>query len=199
MSVGEGALSTAGGLLLTGLLGVLLLLSLGRAAHIEALVAERTVALRRTAAQLARSNRELEQFASVTSHDLSEPLRMVASFTQLLARRYGAQLDDEGREFMGYIVSGAQRMKQLIDDLLVYSRAGRAGAQMAMQSLDLALDDALDNLAHAVLDANAVIQRATPLPILRYERTGMTQVFQNLVSNALKFRRQKPPVVTIAA
>lgn len=150
-------------------------------------------------AELARSNRELEQFANVTSHDLSEPLRMVASFTQLLARRHGAQLDDEGREFMGYIVSGAQRMKQLIDDLLLYSRAGRAGIQMQAQPLDLALDDALDNLAHAMRDSNAVIERATALPTLWYERTGMTQVFQNLVSNALKFKRSDPTVVTISA
>ncbi|MDO9438789.1 PAS domain S-box protein [Hydrogenophaga sp.] len=156
-------------------------------------------ALTAHAAELARSNRELEQFASVTSHDLSEPLRMVASFTQLLSRRYGAQLDEEGKEFMGYIVSGAQRMQQLIDDLLVYSRAGRAGAQMQSQSLDLALDDALKNLAHAARDSDALIVRATALPTLLYERTGMTQVFQNLVSNALKFKRADPPVVTISA
>ncbi len=155
-------------------------------------------ALNAHVAELARSNRELEQFASVTSHDLAEPLRMVASFTQLLARRYGAQLDEEGREFMGYIVAGAQRMKQLIDDLLVYSRAGRADAQLQTLSLDIALDDALDNLAHVIRDSHAVIERATALPTLLCERTGMTQVFQNLVSNALKFKREDAPVVSIS-
>ncbi|WP_236581253.1 sensor histidine kinase [Hydrogenophaga sp. BPS33] len=150
--------------------------------------------------ELARSNRELEQFANVTSHDLSEPLRMVASFTQLLARRYHAQLDDEGREYIDYIVSGAQRMKQLIDDLLFYSKAGRPDAQTQCAPLGLALDAALENLAHAMADSNAVIRRPVTLPTLRYERTGMTQVFQNLVSNALKFRRANAPAtVTITA
>lgn len=150
--------------------------------------------------ELARSNRELEQFANVTSHDLSEPLRMVASFTQLLARRYHAQLDDEGREYIGYIVSGARRMKQLIDDLLFYSKAGRPDAQTQCAPLDLALDAALENLAHAMADSSALIRRPAALPTLRYERTGMTQVFQNLVSNALKFRRADAPVtVTITA
>lgn len=147
--------------------------------------------------ELARSNRDLEQFAYVTSHDLSEPLRMVASFTQMLDRRYGPQLDTDGREFLGYIVSGAQRMKQLIDDLLAYARAGLPDMQMEPIPLDRALDQALDNLAHALREADVVIERPPALPTLAIEKTGLTQVFQNLVSNALKFRGERPARIRI--
>ena len=111
--------------------------------------------IRQKVAELMRSNQELEQFAYVTSHDLSEPLRMVASYTQLLERRYSDQFDQDAREFMGYIVGGAQRMKQLIDDLLLYSRAGRPNVQMKPLALDRALDDALANLAHAISTSGA--------------------------------------------
>jgi PAS domain S-box-containing protein len=149
--------------------------------------------------ELARSNRDLEQFAYVTSHDLSEPLRMVASYTQLLARRYGTHFDDDGREFMGYVVTGAQRMKQLIDDLLLYSRAGRSAAELKEVSLDKALDAALANLAHAIRDSNASIERPADLPTLACDKSGMTQVFQNLVANAIKFKGQAPPAVRIEA
>ncbi|MEO5672975.1 MAG: ATP-binding protein, partial [Ramlibacter sp.] len=149
--------------------------------------------------ELARSNRDLEQFAYVTSHDLSEPLRMVASYTQLLARRYGTHFDDDGREFMGYVVSGAQRMKQLIDDLLLYSRAGRTATELREASLDKALDAALANLAHAIRDSAASINRPAVLPTLACDKTGMAQVFQNLVANAIKFRGEAPPVIRIEA
>ena len=152
--------------------------------------------IRRRVAELTRSNEELEQFAYVTSHDLSEPLRMVASYTQLLARRYADKFDDEGREFMDFVIGGAQRMKQLIDDLLAYSRAGRPKAQMKLSRLDGALDDALANLERAVRDSGARIDRM-PLPAIVCERVGMVQLFQNLVGNALKFRGGASPVVRI--
>lgn len=149
-------------------------------------------------AELERSNRELEQFAYVTSHDLSEPLRMVGSYTQLLQRRYAGQLDDDAREFMGFIVDGAQRMKRLIDDLLLYSRAGRGAVRHEPLSLDEALDDALANLAHVIRETGSVVERA-PLPVLPAEKSAMVQVFQNLVANAVKFRSQAPPAISIGA
>ncbi len=154
--------------------------------------------IRQRVAELTRSNQELEQFAYVTSHDLSEPLRMVASYTQLLSRRYADKFDDDGREFIKYAVDGAQRMKQLIDDLLMYSRAGRSKVPMRQIRLDRALDDALANLANAIERNGAVIERG-PMPELVCEKAGLTQVFQNLVGNAIKFRGEAPPVVRITA
>ena len=154
--------------------------------------------IRARMAELTRSNQELEQFAYVTSHDLSEPLRMVASYTQLLSRRYADKFDDDGREFIKYAVDGAQRMKQLIDDLLMYSRAGRAKVAMRHMRLDRSLDDALANLAHAIERTGATIERG-PLPELVCEKAGLTQVFQNLVGNAIKFRGDAAPVVRISA
>lgn len=154
--------------------------------------------IRQRVAELTRSNQELEQFAYVTSHDLSEPLRMVASYTQLLSRRYADKFDDDGREFIKYAVDGAQRMKQLIDDLLMYSRAGRSRAPMRLMRLDRALDDALANLAHAVERNGATIERG-PMPELVCEKAGLTQVFQNLVGNAIKFRGEAAPIVRISA
>jgi PAS domain S-box-containing protein len=154
--------------------------------------------IRQRVAELTRSNQELEQFAYVTSHDLSEPLRMVASYTQLLSRRYADKFDDDGREFIKYAVDGAQRMKQLIDDLLMYSRAGRAKVPMRQIRLDRSLDDALANLANAVERNGATIERG-PLPELVCEKAGLTQVFQNLVGNAIKFRGESAPVVRIHA
>jgi PAS domain S-box-containing protein len=153
--------------------------------------------IRRKVAELTRSNQELEQFAYVTSHDLSEPLRMVASYTQLLERRYSSHFDADAHEFMGYIVGGAQRMKQLIDDLLTYSRAGRPNVQMKEFPLDRALDDALANLAHAIQVSGARIERE-PLPAIVGDKSGMVQVFQNLIANAIKFHAENvPPLVRI--
>jgi PAS domain S-box-containing protein len=145
--------------------------------------------IRQKVEELTRSNQELEQFAYVTSHDLSEPLRMVASYTQLLERRYAANFDHDAREFMGYIVGGAQRMKQLIDDLLAYSRAGRANVPMRAVVLDRALDDALANLGHAIRTSRATIER-DPLPTISGDRSSMVQVFQNLIGNAIKFHAE---------
>ncbi|MES3002874.1 MAG: PAS domain S-box protein [Pseudomonadota bacterium] len=146
--------------------------------------------------ELARSNRELEQFAYITSHDLSEPLRMVSSYTQLLARRYHDTFDEDAREFMGFVTGGAERMKRLIDDLLLYSRAGRTSAPMKPLPLEDALDDALANLAATIRDCGAIVEH-DPMPVIDGDRIGMMQLFQNLLANALKFRSGEPPEIRI--
>ena len=153
--------------------------------------------LTRRAQELARSNVELEHFAYVASHDLQEPLRMVASFTQLLARRYGDQLDATAHEFIGYIVDGATRMEALINGLLAYSRVGTRGA--AFQAIDCreVLDHALANLKSAIDETNAVITH-DPLPCLWADPTQMGQLFQNLIGNAIKYRGASPPRIDLA-
>lgn len=143
-------------------------------------------AVRQKVAELTRSNDELKQFAYVTSHDLFEPLRMMSSYSELLRRRYGDRLDSDGRDFIEFIAGGAERMKRLIDDLLLYSRAGRPSVPMKQLRLDDVLDDALANLAHAIERSGAVIERG-PLPELTGESSGLTQVFQNLIGNSIKF------------
>ncbi|WP_159594135.1 sensor histidine kinase [Hydrogenophaga sp. BPS33] len=152
--------------------------------------------IRRRMAELARSNLDLEQFAYVTSHDLMEPLRMMSSYAQLIKRRYADRLDSEGLEFIEFILGGAQRMRLLIDALLLYSRAGRATTQMKPLALDDALNDALANLAKAVSDSEVRIVR-TPLPSVVADPIGMMQLFQNLIGNALKFRSETDPQVRI--
>jgi PAS domain S-box-containing protein len=145
---------------------------------------------------LARSNQELEQFAYIASHDLSEPLRMVASYTQLLQRRYGASLDGDGQEFMGFIIDGARRMKGLIDDLLAYSRAGRPGRKAREIDLNQVLDDVLKNLERLIADKSAQVERVE-LPMVNGDKTSLTQLLQNLVGNALKFNTGTAPQVRI--
>jgi signal transduction histidine kinase len=149
--------------------------------------------------ELRRSNRDLEQFAYVASHDLQEPLRKVASFTQLLQKRYGGQMDERADQYIAFAVDGAKRMQQLIQDLLGFSRVGRLGGELADVPLEDALTDALDNLEHLVQDAGAVVTH-DPLPVVRGERALLVQLLQNLVGNAVKFRDpERPPVVRITA
>jgi signal transduction histidine kinase len=140
------------------------------------------------AVELRRSNAELEQFAYVASHDLQEPLRKVASFCQLLEKRYGDQLDERGLEYIAFAVDGAKRMQVLINDLLSFSRVGRVGAKTAAVDLDATLDDALANLATAIGESNAEIVRPQRLPRVVGDPTLLTVVWQNLIGNALKFR-----------
>ncbi len=154
--------------------------------------------LRRTLAELDRSNQELEQFASVASHDLQEPLRMVASYTQLLAQRYGDRLDQDAREFIGFAVDGATRMQQLIQDLLAYSRVTTFGASLAPTDALVALDAALTNLRVAIQETGAVVTHED-LPTVLADVTQLTQVFQNLIGNALKFHGEAAPRVHVAA
>jgi len=143
--------------------------------------------------ELARSNSELQQFAYVASHDLQEPLRMIGSYTQLLERRYGDKLDADAREFMDFIVDGATRMKQLIEDLLAYSRVGTRGKELRPIQAQVALDRALVNLRAAIESSDAQITQEA-LPEVSADDTQLTQLFQNLIGNAIKFRRQEEPM-----
>lgn len=147
--------------------------------------------LRRTE-ELARSNQDLEQFAYVASHDLQEPLRAVAGPLQLLQRRYQGQLDARADEFIGHAVDGATRMQTLIDDLLAYSRVGRSGAAHQLTECGRALDQALKSLSVGLLEAGATINRGE-LPTVIANPTQVALLFQNLVGNALKFRRRDVP------
>ena len=143
------------------------------------------------AVELRRSNAELEQFAYVASHDLQEPLRKVTSFCQLLEKRYGDELDERGVEYIAFAVDGAKRMQILINDLLTFSRVGRLNSAQAEVSLDAALDTALVNLAMAVEDSHAdIVRPADPLPTVTGDPTLLAMLWQNLVGNAMKFRRE---------
>jgi signal transduction histidine kinase len=158
----------------------------------------REEALARRAQELARSNAELEQFAYVASHDLQEPLRMVASYTQLLAKRYKDGLDADAHEFIAYAVDGATRMQTLINDLLAYSRVGTRGQPFEPSNCETVLDQALVNLKVAIEERGAVVTH-DPLPTVMTDPTQLWQVFQNLIGNAIKFRSDKPPEVHIGA
>jgi len=164
---------------------------------LEQRVADRTAELAERAKDLARSNGELQQFAYVASHDLQEPLRMVASFTQLLAKRYSDKLDDDAREFINYAVDGAKRMQTLISDLLSYSRVGTQGKAFELVHCDAVLDRVLKSLQLAIEDTGAVITRE-PLPAVAGDSIQLTQLFQNLLTNAIKFHGKKPPLVQIS-
>ena len=157
-------------------------------------------ALDEQADELRRSNAELEQFAYVASHDLQEPLRKVASFCQLLERRYGNQLDERGAEYIGFAVDGAKRMQALINDLLTFSRVGRLNATHTEVDLNTALDTALDNLSAVIEESDAEIVRPKqPLPTVDGDPTLLTMMWQNLIGNALKFRREgTAPRIVIA-
>ena len=146
--------------------------------------------------ELQRSNAELEQFAYVASHDLQEPLRMVSSYTQLLARRYREQLDPDAEEFIGYAVDGAERMQRLINDLLSYSRVGTRGREPAPTELSLVMEAAVANLRLAVEESGAQVASDT-LPSVMGDRPQLTQLFQNLIGNAIKFRGEEPPEVHV--
>lgn len=154
-------------------------------------------ALARRTEELARSNAELERFAYVASHDLQEPLRMVSSYVQLLARRYKGKLDSDADEFIEYAVDGSRRMQRLITDLLAFSRVGRQGKEFEPTSLDAALDRALFNLRLAMEESGAVVTRES-MPVILGDPTQMTQVFQNLVGNAVKFRGKEPACIHVS-
>jgi signal transduction histidine kinase len=161
-------------------------------------VREANEALAGHAVELQRSNAELEQFAYVASHDLQEPLRKVTSFCQLLQRRYGGQLDEKADQYIEFAVDGAKRMQVLINDLLAFSRVGRTMQNLGPASCDAALADAQAALSAQISDAGAVIE-AGPLPVVRGQLTLLTVVFQNLLSNALKFRSERPPRIAVTA
>jgi PAS domain S-box-containing protein len=156
-------------------------------------------AISRQAAELARSNADLEQFAYVASHDLQEPLRMVGSYTQLLARRYRGKLDADADEFIGYVVEGVARMQALINDLLAYSRVRTRESDMETVEVGRVIDRLLIDLGPSIEEADAEIT-SDPLPSVRGDAGQLGQLFQNLVANAIKFHRDSTtPRVQIGA
>jgi signal transduction histidine kinase len=161
-----------------------------RASHAE--TAEAHEQLRAQAAELERSNRDLEQFAYVASHDLQEPLRKVASFTQLLGKRYRGQLDDRADQYIDFAVDGAKRMQRLIQDLLTFSRVGRAEIRDIEVDLEKVLVDVLRELTDRVAAAEGIVTHDT-LPVVHGDPTLMRVVLTNVVGNALKFRRPDVP------
>lgn len=147
--------------------------------------------------ELERSNKELEQFAYVASHDLQEPLRMVSSYMQLLEGRYREKLDQDAKEFIDYAVDGANRMQRLIQDLLSFSRVGTRGKPPQPIDSSIALQEALQNLKMAIDESNAEV-KADDLPIVMADKNQLVQVFQNLIANALKFRGEKSPQILVS-
>ncbi len=154
--------------------------------------------LRRTAADLERSNKDLEQFAYVASHDLQEPLRMVASYTQLLHRRYKNRLDADADEFIGYVVDGAMKMQELINHLLAHSQLSTRGKEFEPTDCNEILEGTLAALQLKIHESNATVTH-DPLPSLMADPTQLSQLFQNLIGNSLKFRGTQPPRIHISA
>jgi signal transduction histidine kinase len=154
--------------------------------------------LSQQAAELRRSNAELEQFAYVASHDLKEPLRMVTSYVQLLARRYNGKLDAAADEFIAFAAEGAERMRALIDDLLKYSRVGTRGAPFVPTDCNAVLDVVQSNLQVAIQESGAAVE-VDRLPTVIADRRQLEQVFQNLIANAVKFRSATTPQVRVSA
>ena len=148
--------------------------------------------------ELARSNTELQQFAYIASHDLQEPLRMVTSYLQLLERRYKGKLDDSADDFIAFAVDGATRMKVLINDLLTYSRVGTHGKSFERTDCTMVVRRAMANLQIAIEESKAIITYST-LPTVQGDAVQLTQLFQNLISNAIKFHNEVPPVIKIQA
>ncbi|MBD1922960.1 PAS domain S-box protein [Microcoleus sp. FACHB-831] len=150
------------------------------------------------AKELARSNADLAQFAYVASHDLQEPLRMVASYTQLLSRRYKGKLDEDADEFIAFAVDGANRMQKLIKDLLEYSRIGTRGKQFAPVECESIFEDAIANLQIAIEESGAIVKRDA-LPTVWGDSTQLGQLLQNLIGNAIKFCGNPPPRIHVSA
>ncbi len=148
--------------------------------------------------ELRRSNEELEQFAYVASHDLQEPLRMVSSYLQLIEQRYAPKLDDNAKEFIDFAVEGAAHMKDLINDLLIYSRVQRDQEEFSQVSIDQILDQVQRHFQLTIEDTQATITH-DPLPQVLANQRQMVQLFQNLIANGLKFKKEEPPVIHIGA
>lgn len=163
----------------------------------EARELERRVALRTE--ELQRSNEDLQQFAYVASHDMKEPLRMISSYASLLQRRYRGRIDEDADTYIGFIVDGVRRMNLLITDLLDYSRAGQsADEQMAPVDPNAVLRGVLDNLKVTIADAGASVTHEK-LPVVAYDSMRLTQLLQNLIGNAIKYRGDKKPLIHISA
>lgn len=148
--------------------------------------------------ELERSNRELEQFAYVASHDLQEPLRMIASYTQLLADRYRGKLDEKADRYIHYAVDGATRMQTLIDDLLTFSRVGRQGIVLQNADCNESVQMACKNLEHSIQEAGAQVVHDR-LPVIVADGRLLVQLFQNLISNSIKFHGPEAPHIQVSA
>ncbi len=166
--------------------------------RLEELVEERTSELGRALTELERSNAELQQFAYVASHDLQEPLRMVASYVQLLQERYRGRLDGDADEFIGYAVDGANRMQRLINDLLALSRVATSKKEIKPTDATTALGMARANLELLIEESRGVVTNDT-LPTVSADETQLAQLFQNLITNSMKFRGEEPPRVHVSA
>ncbi|HAJ63817.1 MAG TPA: hybrid sensor histidine kinase/response regulator [Cyanobacteria bacterium UBA8543] len=166
--------------------------------ELDSKVQARTAELKEVNSNLLLSNRELEQFAYVASHDLQEPLRAVNSYTQLLARKYQGNLDAKADKYIGYIVEGSTRMQQLINDLLELSRVGTRCKELKLTACETVLSQVLDNLKVAIAQNDALVTH-DPLPTVMGDQTQLIQLFQNLISNAIKFRGKEPPRVHVSA
>jgi light-regulated signal transduction histidine kinase (bacteriophytochrome) len=151
------------------------------------------------AVALERSNAELEQFAYVASHDLQEPLRKVTSFCQMIERRYSGQLDERGEQYIAFAVDGAKRMQALINDLLAFSRVGRVERPRELVDLDELVAQATNVLSLAIEETGAAVEVRGDLPEVYGERSLLGVVLQNLISNAIKFHGDEPPVVRVSA
>ena len=173
--------------------------SIRRALHEKHLLHLRRMAeghLARKCEELARSNADLEQFAYVASHDLQEPLRMVTAYTQLLRERYRGKLDENADKYIAYASEGAQRMQTLIQDLLAFSRVGRKGSTSGRIDCDAAMAEVMMSMDTTIRESHAVITYAA-LPMVWSDRSQITQLFQNLIGNAIKFRGEEPPVISV--
>lgn len=177
--------------------GLAELAELGRSLdHVRVELVEQIREIEAREVELTRSNSELEQFAYVASHDLQEPLRKVASFCQMLERRYKGQLDERADTYIAFAVDGATRMQELINDLLSFSRVGRTTERFEAVDLDEVLDAAVKNLESAIEDSGGTVLRA-PLPTVHGDRSLLIALFQNLIGNGLKFRGADRPVIDI--
>ncbi len=149
-----------------------------------------------TLTNLKRSNKDLQQFAYVASHDCKEPLRAIISFSELLQQEYQAQLDEEGEEYLEFILDGALRMRYLINDLLNYSRVKTKAKKPELVNVNTLLENVKKNLQNSIMESNAIII-CEDMPTIRGDRTQILQLFQNFVGNAIKFRRKISPIVKV--
>ena len=164
----------------------------------EETLARQAQELARSNVELAHSNAELQQFADLASHDLQEPLRMVAGYTQLLAKRYKGKLDADADEFIAYAVDGATRMQKLIDGLLTYSRVGTRGIESELADCEAIFERTLADM-RATIEENGAVVTHGPLPPVMADDVQMGQLLQNLIGNAIKFHSDQPPHVYVSA
>lgn len=170
-----------------------------RMAHDEVIERRRAEdALQAKAVELERSNRDLQQFGAIVSHDLQEPLRMVTNYLALIQRRYADRLDEKAKEYVAYAMSGAERMARLIRALLSYAQVGTESRQFSMVPLEAAVQEAMTNLTQRISETKAGIH-VGDLPSIRGDHVLLVQLFQNLIGNALKFRRADAPAVRVEA